>query len=509
MKYKITLLSLAFFSLSHVCYTPTASAQDGSLDLSFDSDGKVTTDFGDIDGGYDVVLQPDGKIIVAGTGAAGGAFALARYNSNGSLDNTFDGDGKLTTIFGGKGDFAQSVALQSDGKIVAAGYTTILGIRANFAVARYNSNGSLDNTFGTGGKVSDSAGYENSAYAMALQSDGKIIVAGTSSVYSTTVGDVYRFVLLRYNTNGTLDNTFDGDGRVLCDSGKNRDAFALAIQADGKIIIAGTIDSNFALYRYNSNGSLDNTFGVSGKVITDIGITSLDIIYSLALQSDGKIVAAGTTTNSSTNSDIALIRYNSNGSVDNTFGTAGKVITNLGAFDEGTSLAILSNGKIIVAGASDEKFAVLRYNSDGSLDNTFDTDGKVITAIGASATGTSVAIQSDDKIVVAGVSDDDFAIARYNNSTVGIDSPPLASAQAFRVDPNPFSYATQLTFEGEMLHDACITVYNALGAKVKELEHISGSSVYFYRDTLPNGTYFIVLQQEHKTIGLQKLTIAE
>lgn len=509
MKYKIALLSFTFFSLSHVCFSPSASAQDGSLDLSFDSDGKVTTDFGDIDGGYDVVLQPDGKIIVAGTGAAGGAFALARYNSNGSLDNTFDGDGKQSTIFGGKGDYGHSLALQSDGKIVVAGYTTILGLRQNFALARYNTNGSLDNTFGTGGKVSDSAGYENSAYATAIQSDGKIVVAGTSSSYSSTVGDYYRFVLLRYNTNGTLDNTFDGDGRVLCDSGKNRDAFALAIQADGKMIVAGTIDSNFALYRYNSNGSLDNTFGVSGKVITDIAITSLDIIYSLALQSDGKIIACGTTYNSSTNSDIALIRYNTNGSVDNTFGTAGKVITSVAAFDEGTSLAILSNGKMIVAGAADDKFAVLRYNSNGSLDNTFDTDGKVSTAIGTSAAGTSVAIQSDDKIVVAGVSDDDFAIARYNNSTLGIANLSLASAQDFHVAPNPFSYATQLSFEGDMLHDANITVYNALGVKVKELDHISGSSVYFYRDTLPNGTYFMVVKQDNEIRGIQKLTIAD
>lgn len=507
MKYKIIILSLACFCISHVCFTPTALAQDGSLDLSFDSDGKVSTDFGDFDGGYDVVLQPDGKIIVAGTGAAGAAFALARYNSNGSLDNTFDGDGKLTTIFGGKGDFGHSVALQSDGKIVLAGYTTILGVRTNFAVVRYNSNGSLDNTFGTGGKASDSAGHENSAYAMAIQSDGKIVLAGTSSSYSSSVGDYYRFVLLRYNTNGTLDNTFDGDGRVLCDSGTIRDAFALAIQTDGKIIIAGTIDSNFALYRYNSNGSLDNTFGISGKVVTDIASTSLDIIYSLALQSDGKIIAAGTTTNSSTNSDIALIRYNTNGSLDNTFGTAGKVITNIVAFDEGTSVAVLSNGKIIVAGASDDQFAVLRYNSNGTLDNTFDTDGKVSTTIGSSAAGTSLAIQSDDKIVVAGVSDDDFAVARYNNSTLGIANSSLSSAQSFQVSPNPFSYATQLSFEGEMLHDATLTVYNAFGIKVKELEHISGSLVYVYRDALPNGAYFLVVKQEHKTIGLQKIII--
>ena len=508
MKYSILFLFLAFSSISQVFFGPSALAQDGSLDLSFDSDGKVTTDFGDIDGAYDVVLQPDGKIIVAGTGATGAAFILARYNSNGTLDNTFDVDGKQSTVFGGKGDFGHSVALQSDGKIVLAGYTTILGVRKDFALARYDNNGTLDNSFGTGGKVKDSAGFENTAYALAIQSDGKIVVTGTSSSYSSTVGDYYRFVLLRYNINGTLDNSFDGDGKVLCDSGSIRDAFATVIQTDGKIIIAGTIDSNFALYRFNSNGSLDNTFGVAGKVITDIAFSSLDIIYSLALQSDGKIIAVGTTTNSSTNSDIALIRYNSNGSVDNTFGSAGKVITNIGAFDEGASLAILSNGKLLVSGSSDNQFAVLRYNANGSLDNTFDVDGKVFTTIGSISAGTSLAIQSDDKIVVAGISDGDFAVTRYNNSALGISTLPSASSKTFQVYPNPSNGNIIITSPNSFgAVSGGIKIYDLLGRIVHQEQLNFSNNKASVNVNISKGSYLIEMRDEVANVQREILIV--
>jgi uncharacterized delta-60 repeat protein len=339
----------------------------------------------------------------------------------GDLDNTFDGDGKVTTAVGSSLDAAHSVAMQSDGKIVVAGYSDN-GSNIDFALMRYNSNGSLDTTFDGDGKVTTAVGSSHdAAHSVAIQSDGKIIVAG----YSDN-GSNYEFSLTRYNSNGSLDTTFDGDGKVTTDFGSSDTAYSVAIQSDGKIVVAGYSwnGSNWdcALTRYNSNGSLDTTFDGDGKVTTDFG-NSDDFAYSAAVQSDGKILVAGESFNGS-NRDFALMRYNSNGSLDTTFDGDGKVTTDFGnSNDFANSIAIQSNGKILVAGQSfndnNWDFTLTRYNSNGSLDTTFDSDGKVTTDFGNSDDdgAFSVAIQSDGKIVVAGYSynrDLQFALTRYN-----------------------------------------------------------------------------------------------
>ena len=225
----------------------------------------LTTDFafGD-DYARAVRLQADGKIVVAGHAYSGSNnFALARYNANGSLDTSFDGDGKLTTDFGGGTDLAFALALQADGKIVAAGEATVTS-NIDFALARYNANGSLDTTFSSDGKlVTDfSAGYDHGS-AVAVQADGKIIVAGYA--FGATMFD---FALARYNSNGDLDTTFDGDGKLVTDFAGDMDlAFAIALQPNGKIVVVGnafSTSSDFALARYNPDGSLDTTFAGDG-----------------------------------------------------------------------------------------------------------------------------------------------------------------------------------------------------------------------------------------------------
>ena len=420
----------------------------GDLDISFDGDGKVTTAVGSgNDYAYSVAIQSDGKIVVAGeSGNSPGNrdFALTRYNANGSLDISFDGDGKVTTDFGSRfDDVAYSVAIQSDGKIVVAGYSLNSGGNWDFALTRYNANGSLDISFDGDGKVTTDFGSIDTAYSVAIQSDGKIVVAG----YSGNTPANSDFALTRYNSNGSLDTTFDGDGKVTTAIGISSDyAFSVAIQSDGKIVVAGySLNSggnwDFALTRYNANGSLDISFDGDGKVTTDFG-GALDRAVSVAIQSDGKIVAAGYSDNGS-NRDFALTRYNSNGSLDTTFDGDGKVTTDFGSIDTALSVAIQSDGKIVVAGYSGNTpfnwdFALTRYNSNGSLDTTFDGDGKVTTAIGISSDyAFSVAIQSDGKIVAAGYSDNgssnrDFALTRYNvdfnrNPTdISLSSPSIA-----------------------------------------------------------------------------------
>jgi uncharacterized delta-60 repeat protein len=402
---------------------------NGSLDNTFGTNGIVTTTVGASDAGaFSVVIQSDGNILAAGycdTGSDNDDFTIIRYNPNGSLDNTFGTNGIVITYLGGSGDVARSLATQSDGKIVAAGFSSN-GSNVDFVIVRYNSNGSLDNTFGTSGIVVTPIGpSDDVANSIAIQSDGKITAAG----YSDDGSDDYDFAIVRYNSNGSLDNTFGTNGIVTTSVGVSTAyANSIAIQSDGKIVAAGysdngSDDDDFTIIRYNPNGSLDNTFGTNGIVTTPVGASG-DFAYSIAIQSDGKILAAGYFYNGS-NYDFAIVRYNPNGSLDNTFGTNGIVTTSIGAdYDYSYSVAIQSDGKILAAGysynGSDYDFAIVRYNSNGSLDYTFGTYGIITTPVGAlSDYARSIAIQSDGKIAAAGYyyngSDYDFAIVRYNS----------------------------------------------------------------------------------------------
>lgn len=216
-------------------------------------------------------------------------FALARYNSTGSLDLTFDGDGKVITDFANSAfESIEDVAIQGDGKIVVAGEAGV-----GFALARYNPNGSLDAAFDSDGKVATSVpGYTTHAFALALQADGKIVVAGYARNIATFN---YFFMLARYNPNGNLDVTFDGDGKVFTNflTGNAVEwAYDLAIQPDGKIVVAGNVNGQFALARYNTNGSPDLTFNSNGRVLTNFAVSTSEGANAVALQSDGKIIAA-------------------------------------------------------------------------------------------------------------------------------------------------------------------------------------------------------------------------
>ena len=325
-----------------------------------------------------VAVQADGKIVLAGYSHNGSDndFAVVRYDTDGSLDTGFSSDGKVTTPIGSSEDVSRSVAVQADGKIVAAGYSTASGIN-NFAVARYNADGSLDTGFHSDGKVTTAVGSgHDEARAVAVQSDGKIVAAGYGN---------NDFAVVRYNADGTLDTGFHNDGTATTAIGSGADrAYSVAVQSDGEIVLAGYSnngsDDDFAVVRYNADGSLDTGFGTGGKVTTAIG-SGIDIARSVAIQSDGKIVLAGYSNNGS-DDDFAVVRYNADGSLDTGFGTGGKVTTAIGSgTDIARSVAIQSDGKIVAAGYSGNYFAVVRYNADGSLDTGFGTGGVVTTVI--------------------------------------------------------------------------------------------------------------------------------
>jgi len=240
-----------------------AQTSPGDLDTSFDGDGLVTTSVsGTGDKGRAVAIQSDGKILVAGEDGNKN-ITVVRYNSDGSLDTTFDGDGIVTTTISGN-DKGNGIAIQADGKILVAGSTRDAGGNDNFLLLRYNPNGGLDTTFDGDGIAFTSLGTaKDQAWDVAIQSDGKIIVVGKADV---DIG------VVRFNTNGSLDTTFDGDGIAVTDLGSGKDeARAVALQSDGKIVVGGNTDVDFALVRYNANGSLDTGFGTGGSVVTDLG----------------------------------------------------------------------------------------------------------------------------------------------------------------------------------------------------------------------------------------------
>ena len=296
---------------------------------------------------YAVAPQADGKLVVAGTGDDR-AFRVTRYNVDGTLDPDFGTGGTVTTCVGMASD-ARAVVIQGDRKIVVAGDAVAIGYQ--FAVVRYNADGSLDTGFDGDGRVlTDMSGGNDYAYGVAIQSDGKIVVAGYGSNYGNS-----NFALARYNADGSLDTAFDTDGRVLTGITGGYDyAYAMTIQSDGKIVAAGTTSAGYAWYdmlvvRCNADGSLDTGFGTGGKVRTDFA-GSADKAFAVTLQPDGKIVAAGNAYNVS-NNDIAVARYSTNGTLDTDFGTGGKVLTGFDkSWDNARAMAVRRDGKIVLAG---------------------------------------------------------------------------------------------------------------------------------------------------------------
>jgi uncharacterized delta-60 repeat protein len=410
------LLSCALIASSAL----VARAAAGSLDAAFGSDGTITTNFTlHRDYGLGVAIQADGKIVVAGRAAGhGGMFALVRYKPNGHLDPIFGHDGRVTTNFTAKADTARALDLQANGKIVVAGGTG--GAHGNFALARYKPNGHLDPIFGHDGRVTTNfTAKVDAARAVAIQANGKIVVAGAAG------GADGKFALARYTASGALDHTFSLNGKATTNFtvGHSDAANAVAIQGDGKVVVAGVAggkDSQFALARYMRNGKLDSAFGLNGKVRTNFAVGGADGANAVAIQADGKIVAAGFDSRSNGTRKFALARYNQDGSLDSTFESGdGMLDTSLTGNDVAFAVAIQANGKIVAAGGARGKFGVARYLPDGTRDTNFSHDGQVTTNFSAGAdVARGMLIQSNGKIVCAGSADSlrVFAVARYLGS---------------------------------------------------------------------------------------------
>ncbi len=390
-----------------------ARAAPGALDRSFGSDGRVSTDFTRAhDAAFGVAIQQDGRIVAVGSTRTFGNFGLTRYNRDGTLDPSFGGDGRVSTNFTlADDDVAEDVAVQADGNLVVVGSSGFFG-NPVWTLARYLPDGSLDPAFGDGGEVTTdfnlSPDVTEWATAVAIDADGKIVAVG--SVHEG------RFALARYNTDGTPDSSFDGDGMLTTKLAAGDEAAEdVAIQADGSIVVVGHIGFNrFALARYMTNGALDPSFGGDGTVTTSFRGDGRGT--GLVIQDNGKIVAAGIA-----RGKFALARYNVDGTFDPTFGKNGRVTTGFtpagaGAWDVGLD----PDGRIVAAGDASGSFAVARYRRTGRLDASFGDHGRVMTKFGqAGADAWALAIQGNGRIVVAGEAhvrrgrDSKFALARY------------------------------------------------------------------------------------------------
>jgi len=419
----------------------------GTLDKSFGGDGLVTTAAGTLlSVAEDVILvQGDKKLLAVGRSNDGAGafdrFALVSYDlSNGALDTTFGSNGIVNTTVGSGNAAAFAGIQQTDRQLVMVGQALNSNAQPtnDFAVVRYNPDGSLDTGFGDEGKVltpphsTEAADvFEDGAHAVVETPEHKLVVAG----FSGTAADS-DFALVRYNPDGSLDLSFSSigeKGKVVTDFGNSRNdvVFSMLQQADGKLFVAGFSNNgtsdDFAVARYEADGTLDTTFNSNGKQRNSVG-SGDDRGLSVIRQTDGKYVVAGYSTTNG-DEDIALVRYLPDGKLDTSFSGDGKVVTSMGTRNERAYQVMqLPDGKLLVAGytqvgVNDFDFVLVRYNKNGSLDTTFSGDGKLSTSFGAGTDQAFAAVQQpeDLHIVLAGVaevrdnlvSQQRFALARY------------------------------------------------------------------------------------------------
>ena len=416
-------------STTTVVGMPTANA--GVLDTTFDSDGIVITELQGTnitETAEAIAVQPDGKILVAGTWSTN-SFALARYLSNGALDSGFGTNGVIITPSG----FVADIVLQPNGRILLAGTEG----NTDFKVVRYLPDGALDTSFGTDGIALATMSATNAeARGVALSPDGKITVVG----YAEVSAGIRDYAVARFNSDGSPDTAFDSDGKVITDLDSSSNDFgqAVALQADGKILVTGHANGVVGLVRYNEDGSIDNSLGTNGIVTTDVSVLigatigGSEDVYAVATQPDGKILVAGSSISAGNSRGLMVVRYDTDGSLDNTFGTSGMVVTVVpggGGYQSIADIAVQPDGKIVAAGdyvgtagaPNDIDFVLVRYNASGALDTSFDGDGIAVLDLGSTNERCAgLAIQPDGKILVAGSTANDYAVLRYDAFTLDI-----------------------------------------------------------------------------------------
>jgi uncharacterized delta-60 repeat protein len=376
-------------------------AHPGDLDTTFGSGGKKTVNFGGTDAARPVLVQPNGRVVVAGGGGPASSFCVVRLRSaNGTLDPTFGSGGKRVIDFGTDDESVYGAALQPDGKIVLAGDS-----RLQPAVVRLKANGTLDTSFDGDGRKLFSWGAIGRVTAVVVAPNGKILLGGFSGPEGGNIQ------VARLNANGAFDTTFGTAGIAAVDFGGTEFGEAIARQVDGRILVVGRSSAGGAVVaRLRATGVLDPDFGGDGRVTLPGG----GGVNAVLVQPDRNIVVAGNASGSAT---MTVTRLRPDGSLDTGFGSGGTTTVAFGSLANPVGGAARQpDGKIVIAGYTQdgEDVAVARLNANGSLDATFGAGGKATVDFGAATFGNAVALAPNGRIVVAGqkTGGDDFAVAR-------------------------------------------------------------------------------------------------
>jgi uncharacterized delta-60 repeat protein len=462
----------------------------------------------------DIIIQQDGKILICGYSdfydPDGENFVLipeaARYTGDGTLDAGFADNGLLLLTQGMYANsYFNSVVQQTDGKLVYFGNR-----HSDFVAVRTNADGETDESFGsdaTGNVTIDVAGSDDFSHSMIQQADGKLVCVGQS-----VVGFDILPVILRMMADGSFDNSFADSGVAIPFESYVTNFIDVKEQTDGKLVVGGyRIDSttgyhDFYLTRFTADGKVDSTFGKNGRVMLDFYGGSDQFITRIALQDDGKIVAVGKVY--TLNSDACIARFNADGSIDSTFSEDGKAVFDWGIdFSSAQSCAIQSDGKIVLTGyrsdgAVEESLVMMRLETNGAPDNTFGSAGIVLNNFNDIAFGRCVAIQPDNKLIAAGGNGDDACLARYNSGLeTGITSPSSASF-LLRAFPNPATTHTILSCSFPHATSVEVALCDNLGRKLAVL--FAGTESAGMRqldlsipENIPSGSYFCRLSADN------------
>lgn len=498
-------------------------AQFGVLDVTFGNQGKVYTDFTSDDRITDLFVLPNGKIVAGGFAFSGSNrmdFMISRYNPNGSLDTTFGTNGKTIVDYDHTTNQIMSICLLNDGKILAAGNVFYNSpIASNFLFMRFNADGTHDTTFANNGfAVSNFPTHDEIVMEVEQLPSGKIIAMGRSTVFPDA-----QLVLAQYHPDTmALDTSYNSTGYYFSPTGQSERAevFNMKVLPDGKVLVAGHKfyygnAYDYAIWKFNTDGTPDNSFGTNGRVTTDFGNTG-DLGFDLVVLADGKILIAGGITIGNSTLQTALIRYNTNGTPDLSFGTNGKVFlpTTLLQNTVENHLCLRANGKLVVAcnflyapPSHNQDFGMFFLNEDGSPDTTFgpNGDGTVTTHFAASSLPYVLVEQPDGKIIMAGftVTPGDSVMARYKTD-LALGSTNFDEANPIGIYPNPFANQINISFNFSSPETVSFSLFDNRGRSIQtnlsdtfiealqqtiSIDNLGGLSVGVYFLKVESGNY--------------------
>ncbi len=508
MKTIFTLLTLCFFSFLH--------AQQVQPDSTFGINGQMLTNIGGDDFIYCIVAQNDGKIIAAGSerhyyqSSVLEKSALTKYLVNGFLDKSFGQNGKISLKIGKGFSEFYSVGLQSNGKIIAAGYANFQGLSNQPFLMRFSRDGNIDSSFGVDGIAEFNIPGKNSfATSIVIDNDDNIIIGG----YALSFLDA-SIVVSRFKANGKIDSSFNNKGWMLLNNGQSVQAKSIALQVDGKIVLTGVATSNsgsrnIIVARVLHNGRPDNTFGTSGINL----LTFNNFAEGKSITMNGnKILVAGWVRQTLDNDDFVIIQLNNDGNLDAAFGDDGIVHTDFGYSEDAFSLQVDNDSKILVAGRAydnqhsfQSRVAIARYHPNGSLDESFGTHGRMLSAFfnRPKNAANSMILQPFGRIIIAGSSggnqtgSSDFALARF----VEKENSFLTNYQLIKltVFPNPVNNILQIKLEG-FSQGVEAKLFSKTGRLFlqEKFQQVPGKQSLFSLNTgsIPNGIYTLFVSDE-------------